>query len=117
LKVGVGGYCSDMSEKAISHEPEHKRYELRLDDRVVGRADYVRDGNAMAITHTGIEPRLRGQGLAGELIEFALRDMRKASLRVLPYCSYVSDYIARHPEHLELVPSERRRAFGLSSGD
>lgn len=105
-----------MPEKTISHEPERNRYELRLDDRVVGVADYVRDGGALAITHTGVEPRLRGRGLAGELIEFALRDMREAGERVLPYCSYVSDYIARNPEHLDLVPEERRRSFGLSPG-
>lgn len=106
-----------MPEKTISHEPERNRYALRLDDRVVGVADYMRDGDALAITHTGVEPRFRGQGLAGELIEFALHDMREAELGVLPYCSYVSDYIARNPEYLELVPEERWRAFGLRSGD
>jgi uncharacterized protein len=100
----------------VSKDSDRNRYELRLDDRVVGVADYVRDGDALAVTHTGVEPRFRGQGLAGELIEFVLRDMREAGLQVLPYCSYVSDYIARNPEHLELVPTERRRAFGLSSG-
>ena len=106
-----------MPEKAISHEPERNRYALRLDDRVVGVADYMRDGDALAITHTGVEPRFRGQGLAGELIEFALRDMSEAGEQVLPYCSYVSDYIARNPEYLELVPEERRRTFGLRPGD
>lgn len=100
----------------VSKDSDRNRYELRLDDRVVGVADYVRDGDALAVTHTGVEQRFRGQGLAGELIEFALRDLREAGLQVLPYCSYVSDYIARNPEHLELVPAERRRAFGLSSG-
>ena len=105
-----------MPEKALSHEPGRNRYTLRLDERVVGVADYMRDGDALAITHTGVEPRFRGQGLAGELIEFALHDMRETGLRVLPYCSYVSDYIARNPEHLELVPEERRRAFGLRPG-
>jgi predicted GNAT family acetyltransferase len=53
---------------------------------------------------------------ASELIEYALRDMREAGLQVLPSCSYVSDYIARNPEYLDLVPEGRRRAFGLSSG-
>lgn len=105
-----------MPEKTISHEPERNRYELRLDDRVVGVADYAHDGDALAITHTGVEPRFRGQGLAGELIEFALRDMRESGEQVLPYCSYVSDYIARNSEYLELVPEERRRAFGLKPG-
>jgi predicted GNAT family acetyltransferase len=102
-----------MAEKSIVHEPERNRYALRLDDEVVGVADYVRDGDALAITHTGVEPRLRGRGLAGELVDFALRDLGESDLKVLPYCSYVSDFIARRPEYLELVPAERRRAFGL----
>ncbi|HEX2265875.1 MAG TPA: GNAT family N-acetyltransferase [Solirubrobacterales bacterium] len=104
-------------EKTIAHEPERSRYALRLDGKVVGVADYARDGDALAITHTGVEPRLRGQGLAGELVEFVLDDIRDSDLQVLPYCSYVSDYIARRPEYLELVPAERRRAFGLRPGD
>ncbi|HEV2790043.1 MAG TPA: GNAT family N-acetyltransferase [Solirubrobacterales bacterium] len=102
-----------MSDKAISHDPERCRYELRLDDRVVGAAHYVREGDRVSFTHTGVEPALRGQGLAGELIEFALRDAREAGLEVLPVCSYVSEYIAQHPEHRELVPADRRRGFGL----
>jgi predicted GNAT family acetyltransferase len=32
---------------------------------------------------------------------------------VLPYCSYVSHYIAEHPEYKELVPADQRRGFGL----
>jgi uncharacterized protein len=102
-----------MAETTISHDPERSRYELRLDDRVVGVAHYVRDGELISFTHTGVEPQLRGQGLAGELIEFALRDAREAGAEVLPICSYVSDYISQHPEYLELVPAERRRGFGL----
>jgi predicted GNAT family acetyltransferase len=103
-------------ETTIVHEPERARYELRLDDDVIGEVDYMRDGEQVAITHTGVRPSHRGQGLAGELVEFALRDLRDARLKVLPYCSYVSEHIARHPEHLELVPPEQRPKFGLGEG-
>jgi predicted GNAT family acetyltransferase len=102
-----------MAKKTISHDPGRNRYELRLDGDVVGVADYRREGDQLVITHTGVDPHLRGRGLAGELIEFTLSDIRERHLAVLPYCSFVSDYIARHREHLELVPSERRREFGL----
>jgi uncharacterized protein len=97
----------------ISHDRERSRYELRLEGRVVGVADYRREGELVSFTHTWVEPRFRGRGLAGELIEFALRDVREEGLQALPYCSFVSDYIAGHPEHAELVPGERRRQFGL----
>ncbi|HEV2859007.1 MAG TPA: N-acetyltransferase [Solirubrobacterales bacterium] len=57
----------------------------------------------------------RGQGLAAELVEFALREAQEAELEVLPYCSYVRDHIAGHPEYLELVPAGSRGSFGLEA--
>lgn len=105
-----------MPETTISHDAERDRYELRSDDGVIGELDYMRDGDRIAITHTGVRPSHRGQGLAGELVEFALRDLRDEGAKVLPYCSYVSDFIARRPEYLELVPPEERPRFGLREG-
>jgi len=102
-----------VPEKTIAHAPEHSRYELKLDDHVVGVADYRQDGNVRSLTHTGVEPGHRNQGLAADLIEFALHEAQEADLEVLPYCSYVREYIAEHPEYLELVPAESRASFGL----
>jgi predicted GNAT family acetyltransferase len=102
--------------KEISKDGARDRYELRLGDSVVGEVDYMRKGDRIAITHTGVRPSHRGQGLAGELVEFVLRDLGDAELKVLPYCSYVSDFIARRPEYLELVPPEQRPQFGLGRG-
>lgn len=105
-----------MVATRIDKDDARDRYELRLDDRVVGELDFRREGDLLSITHTGVAPSHRGQGLAAELVEFALREVRESGLKVLPYCSYVSDYIAKHPEHRELVPAERRRSFGLADG-
>jgi predicted GNAT family acetyltransferase len=102
-----------VPEKTIAQVPEHSRYELKLDGRIVGIADYRQDGKVRSFTHTGVEPDYRGQGLAGELIEHVLREAREEGLEVLPYCSYVREYIAEHPEYAELVPAESRATFGL----
>jgi predicted GNAT family acetyltransferase len=102
-----------VPEKTIAHAPEHSRYELKLDERVVGVADYRQAGNVRSFTHTGVEPDHRGQGLAAELIEFALREAQEEKLEVLPCCWYVRDHIAQHPEHMELVPADSRASFGL----
>ena len=102
-----------MPEKSIAHAPEHSRYELKLDGQIVGVADYKQDGNVRSFTHTGVEPAHRGQGLAAELIDFALRETQETGLEVLPYCWYVRDHIAAHPEYTELVPAARWAGFGL----
>jgi uncharacterized protein len=103
-------------ETSIGKDSARDRYELRVDGEVIGELDYTREGDSLAITHTGVRRSHRGRGLAGELVDFALRDIREAGLGVLPYCSYVSDYIRRHPEHLDLVPADRRPRFGLRPG-
>jgi predicted GNAT family acetyltransferase len=105
-----------MAGHEITKDEERSRYELRVDGEVAVVADYRREGGAIAFTHTGTEPRLRGHGLAGELIEWALADAKEAGAEVLPYCSYVSDFVARHREYLELVPAARWAEFGLPSG-
>jgi predicted GNAT family acetyltransferase len=105
-----------VSEKTIAHAPEHSRYELELDGRIVGVADYRQEGDVRSFTHTGVEPERRGQGLAAELIDHALREAQEEGLEVLPYCWYVRDHIAKHPEYADLVPAESRASFGLDSG-
>jgi predicted GNAT family acetyltransferase len=97
----------------IDHDAMHSRYELRIEGTVVGVANYIRSGDTVSITHTGVQTAMRRRGLAGELIEFALRDARQCGLEVVPHCSYVSDYIDKHREHLDLVPRDRRHEFGL----
>jgi predicted GNAT family acetyltransferase len=105
-----------VPETTIADAPEHSRYELKLDERTVGVADYRQEGNVRSFTHTGVELDHRGQGLAAELIDFALRDAREGGLEVLPYCWYVRDHIAGHPEYIDLVPAESRGSFGLDDG-
>jgi predicted GNAT family acetyltransferase len=106
-----------MAGHEITNDAERSRYELRVDGEVAVVADYRREGGAVAFTHTGTEPRRRGQGLAGELIAQALAEAKEGGDEVLPYCSYVSDFLDKHREYLELVPAERRAEFGLPSGE
>jgi uncharacterized protein len=104
---------TEQAKPVISEDSERSRYELRLDGRLVGVADYRRDGDVLAFTHTGVEPEFRGRGLAAALVDFALSSAREAGLKALPHCWYVRDHIAAHPELLDLVPADRRAEFGL----
>jgi predicted GNAT family acetyltransferase len=102
-----------VPEKTVAHAPDRCRYELRLDGEVVGVADYRQEDGVRAFTHTETDRGHRGQGLAAELVEFALRETEEAGLGVLPYCWYVRDYIAANPQYLELVSEEGRGRLGL----
>jgi uncharacterized protein len=83
--------------------PERSRFELYLDGRRIGLLDYDISGSTATIPHTEIDPAYGGRGLGGELVKGALDDLRRRNVRVRPVCSFVSHYIARHPEYSDLV--------------
>lgn len=87
----------------VQHNDQQARYEALLDGRLVGQLDYRIDGDRIVMFHTEVDRRHGGRGIAGRLAEAALRRARKDELRVIPSCSYIGHYIARHPEHRELV--------------
>jgi uncharacterized protein len=100
----------------VTHNEAANRYELRVDDELVGAAEYHRHGDLVDFTHTEIDPSHDGQGLGTALVDAALDDVKRQSLTVLPHCWFVRDHIAEHPDqYLALVPANRRAEFGLSA--
>ena len=93
--------------------PDRSRFEIRVGDEVAGFAEYRRRPGLIAIIHTLIDPRFEGEGLASQLVRTALSEARSDGLSVLPFCPFVRAYIARHTEHLDLVPEDMRAKFDL----
>lgn len=59
--------------------------------------------------HTEVDPALRGRGVANALARAAFDYARKNSLRVIPTCPFVQEWLKRHPEELDIVvPAEQR---------
>lgn len=94
--------------------PDRRRFELRLEDRAVGTAAYDLDGSLLALTHTEVDPSVRGRGLGTHLVRAVLDDARRRGRSVLPVCPFVRRVIARHPDEIELVPVSVRARFGLA---
>lgn len=97
----------------VRDNPEQSRYDVFVGDELAGYADYELHGEEISFPHTVTLPTFGGQGVASRLIGAALDDARCRSLSVLPYCSFVRDYLAKHPDQLDLVPGGRRAEFGL----
>lgn len=91
----------------LVHDAAKSRYELPVDGGVAF-ATYARKGDALAITHTHTPPELQGRGIASRLVKAMLADIRQQGLKVIPQCSFVADYIARHPEEQDLLPDTDR---------
>lgn len=97
----------------IAENPDRSRFELRLDGELVGVADYIRAESVDSFVRTETLASFRGRGLASQLTEFTLATSRAEGREILPYCSFVSEYIATHPQYLDLVPADRRDEFQL----
>lgn len=79
------------------------RYQLIVDDVVVGIADVVDVGDHVVLPHTEIDPSAQGQGLGAVLVRGALDDLRRRGRSIVPTCWYVREFIAGHPDYADLV--------------
>ena len=91
-----------MASEVRRNDVEY-RYELLIDGRLVGIADFHVDGSAVVVPHAEIEPGLRGQGLGAILVQGVLDDIRDAGRTVIPSCWYVRRYIDEHPGEADLL--------------
>jgi uncharacterized protein len=88
---------------AVQDNPGESRYELLLDEQVVGEILYRLAPDHVVLLHTEVLPSLEGKGLGAQLVAGALDDIRARGLRVVPYCPFVRSYIRRHPDYADLV--------------
>ncbi|GGS93022.1 hypothetical protein GCM10010156_59100 [Planobispora rosea] len=107
----------EHAEPTVVDNPEAGRFEILVDGRVAGFAEYRRSGTKVSLTHTEIDPAFEGRGLGSILARGALDASRAEGLSVLPFCSFIRGYIERHPDYLDLVPSDQRARFSLDSLD
>ncbi len=82
---------------------EQQRYEVRVDGRLSGIADYRVEGDVVVLPHTLVDPSMRGRSLGAMLVQRALDDVRAAGRTVVPQCWYVAEFITDHPEYTDLV--------------
>jgi predicted GNAT family acetyltransferase len=97
----------------VRDNPARERYEVTSDGELAGFTVYRSRPGLIAFMHTEIEPEFEGHGVGSVLVRDALEDARRKGMDVLPFCPFVNAYIERHREYVDLVPEDRRAAFGL----
>jgi uncharacterized protein len=88
---------------AVQDNPGESRYELLLDEHVVGEILYRLAPDRVVLLHTEVLPSLENKGLGARLVAGALDDIRARGLHVVPFCPFVRSYIRRHPDYADLV--------------
>jgi uncharacterized protein len=88
---------------SVVDNPKAKRFEAHADGDLLGVIDYIPlDGKVIA-THTEVRERYEGRGIASQLVEGALAQLRADGRFVQPQCSYVRRFLAEHPEYGDVV--------------
>lgn len=87
----------------IRHEPERRRFVAKLEGAEAVLEYVERPGRVLDLRHTFTPPSWRGQGIAKELVQFALRYARANGVTVIPTCPYVAKVIRENPDFATLV--------------
>lgn len=86
----------------VRFEESRSRYELVVDDEVLGYADVRIEGDEVVIPHTEIRYDERGQGWGEVLVRGALDHVRATGRTVVPRCWFVVEFLELHPEFSDL---------------
>ena len=78
------------------------RYEAIAGTASIGELLYDRRDGRLVATHTEVDPRHRGHGVALELVRALVTDARREGLTIAPRCSYVRRQLELHPEWQDL---------------
>jgi len=87
----------------VRNNVPRSRYEITVDGRVVGVAEYTRHGDTVVFPHTEIDPSMRNRGLGAELVRDALDDVRASGYTAVAQCWYVAEFIDQHTEYADLL--------------
>lgn len=79
------------------------QYQAVSDGDVLAVIDFHVNDQVATFTHTGTEPEAQGQGLAGQLTDFALQDLRERGLKVSPKCPFTKRWIDKFDQYADLL--------------
>ncbi|MEA4939313.1 MAG: GNAT family N-acetyltransferase [Christensenella sp.] len=73
----------------------------------LAEATYVfLDNRTVDINHTYVDPSLRGQGVAGEMMEAVAQQLRQDGLKAVASCSYANAWLMNHRDSYADVISD-----------
>ena len=80
------------------HNERLSRYE-RDTEHGLAIAVYRPQGDRLIFTHTEVPSESEGRGIGSQLVRDALDDARRRGFKIVPACSFVADFVRRHPKY------------------
>lgn len=73
------------------------------DGSLMGEVLFPSIEGQIEITHTFVDEKYRGQGLAKILLDTVVDELRKRQQKALPLCSYSQAYFAKYPDKSDVI--------------
>lgn len=87
----------------VQHDAARHRFFVTLPEGEGELVYTVSAPHVLDLQHTGVDPALRGHGVADALAQAALDFARQEGDHVIPTCPYVRVWLARHPAYQDLI--------------
>ncbi|WP_369821460.1 GNAT family N-acetyltransferase [Listeria sp. ILCC804] len=87
---------------------ENRIYALDDNGEEVGEITFTDAGETMfIIDHTGVDDKMRGQGIASQLVAHAVEKARRENKKVIPLCPFAKAEFARKKEYQEVEANRK----------
>jgi predicted GNAT family acetyltransferase len=93
----------------IKHDEHgrHGAFYIEEDGEWIAEMTYTKSGpNAIAVDHTEVDEKLRGQGIGEKLVRRAVEFARENNLKIKPTCPYTRKVIDATPEFQDILAGE-----------
>lgn len=87
----------------MDFEHGDNRFYKEKDGKLIAEVTYIPKGDTVEIDHTFVDPSLRGQGVAEQLVDRVVEEMQKEQKKIVPVCPYVVELFKRKPDKYEHV--------------
>jgi predicted GNAT family acetyltransferase len=91
----------------VHHNIGENRFETEIEGHIAF-VKYSRRGDTIWFTHTEVPQALAGRGIATALAKYVLDYSVANSLKVVPSCPFIAQYIESHPEYAPLLGDQRK---------
>ena len=69
----------------------------------IAELTYLKSNDTMTIDHTEVDEKLRGEGVAQDLVKAAVEYARENNLKIRAVCPYAKKVIERTPEFQDVL--------------
>lgn len=90
-------------EIKVRDDLEEGAFIIEIDGVRAGKAEYRLSGDRAIFVHTEVDDAFSGRGIGSRLARYALDDVTRRGLRIVPRCPFIAAYVKRHPEYHDMV--------------